>query len=347
MHSDKKIETLKEGTINLWRICFNDTEEFIRFYFERKYKDENTIGIEENGQIVSVLQMLPYTMTWNQQEVPVSYISGASTHPDARNKGLMQKLLTEAFFTMKNRKFIFSILIPQEDWLYDYYSQAGYAPVFRYTSENYYLPVYHKHPAVTALTAAQTLAQRQELYKYFNRNMLRRPNCVQHSSEDFDIILEDLYLSGGSLLVFRHPSGQPGGMAFTLPTTDNIRINELLYDSEEEKSALLNTAAGIWHTNEISCKVPARSGHSSRRGMVRIIDARQVLGIYAANHPHQSVLLFLSDKQLPFNNGYYRLKNGQVFRTGAGVQRPDLSLDIQELTQLVFHYPAYISLMLD
>lgn len=76
MHSDKKIETLKEGTINLWRICFNDTEEFIRFYFERKYKDENTIGIEENGQIVSVLQMLPYTMTWNQQEVPVSYIPG-------------------------------------------------------------------------------------------------------------------------------------------------------------------------------------------------------------------------------------------------------------------------------
>ena len=129
MHSDKKIETLKEGTINLWRICFNDTEEFIRFYFERKYKDENTIGIEENGQIVSVLQMLPYTMTWNQQEVPVSYISGASTHPDARNKGLMQKLLTEAFFTMKNQKFIFSILIPQEDWLYDYYSQAGYVPV--------------------------------------------------------------------------------------------------------------------------------------------------------------------------------------------------------------------------
>ena len=197
MHSDKKIETLKEGTINLWRTCFNDTEEFIRFYFERKYKDETTIGIEENGQIVSVLQMLPYTMTWNQQEVPVSYISGASTHPDARNKGLMQKLLTEAFFTMKNRKFIFSILIPQEDWLYDYYSQAGYAPVFRYTSENYYLPVYHKHPAVTALTAAQTLAQRQELYKYFNRNMLRRPNCVQHSSEDFDIILEDLSITGG------------------------------------------------------------------------------------------------------------------------------------------------------
>lgn len=338
---------LKEEIIGLWRTCFKDTEEFIRFYFERKYREENTIALEENGKVICALQMLPYTMTWEKTEVPVSYISGASTDPEFRNQGFMRKLLTEAFLLMKNRKFAFSILIPQENWLYDYYARMGYAPVFRYTPENYYLPVSYRHPDVKVLPPEEYPSSAQELYKYFDLQMHKRPNSVQHSAEDFSMILDDLYLSEGRLLVFKHPSGQLGGMAFAIPFPDKVVISELLYDSEEEKSALLNTAARYWHKNEIESKVPPRSGHTTRRGMARIIDAQQVLGIYAAAHPGQTVLLYLSDKFLPSNTGYYRLKNGKVFRTGSGVQRPDLSVDIHELTQMLFCYPAYISLMLD
>lgn len=347
MYSDKKIKHLKEGTLGLWRTCFADNEEFIRLYFERKYKDENTIAIEEEGRIVSALQMLPYTMTWQNTEVPVSYISGASTHPDARNRGLMRKLLTEAFLLMKSRKFAFSILIPQEPWLYDYYGKTGYVPVFRYTGENYYLPGAYRHPAVEILQPEQYPHLLPQLYRYFNRQMHKRPNCVQHTAEDFSIVLDDLYLSGGRLLLFRRTDQKTGGMAFAVPFPDKVRINEILYDSEEEKSALLNTAACMGHTYEIESKVPPRSGHSTRRGMARITDAGQVLKIYAATHPRRSLLLHLTDPLLPSNTGYYRLKNGHAFRTGSGVQRPDFSVDIGELTQMLFPYPAYLSLMLD
>ncbi len=129
----------KEEIIHLWRICFNDTEEFLRLYFERKYSEADTVFFQENGQIISTLQMLPYPMTWYGQTVTTSYISGACTHPSFRSRGFMRKLLTEAFLTMKNRKIAFSLLIPQEPRLYDYYRQAGYAPVLAYTPENYYL----------------------------------------------------------------------------------------------------------------------------------------------------------------------------------------------------------------
>lgn len=53
----------KQQIIDLWRLSFNDTEEFIRLYFDRVYKEENTLVIEKDGQVVSALQMLPYTMT--------------------------------------------------------------------------------------------------------------------------------------------------------------------------------------------------------------------------------------------------------------------------------------------
>ncbi|EHP46850.1 GNAT family N-acetyltransferase [Odoribacter laneus] len=338
---------VKEEVIRLWRICFQDSEDFIRFYFDKKYREENTLTLSENGQIVSALQMLPYQMTWNGNLIPVSYISGASTLPEARKKGYMSQLLSKAFGVMKNQKIAFSILIPQEDYLYDYYAKTGYVPVFGYTPENYYLPVKYTHKQVEILSSQKCFSSLPELYCYFNRQMLKRPNCVQHTAEDFKIILEDLYLSGGHLILFRHISGEIGGLAFLQPLPDKLHISELLADSEDEKSALLNTVADQWNKSEIELKTPPRSGHTIRRGMARMIDTLQVLGIYAQTHPHRTILLQLTDEIVPSNSGFYRLKNGSVFRTDSEIQRPDLQLDIRELTQMVFNYPAFISLMLD
>ena len=63
--------------MELWRRCFEDTDEFIRFYFERKYSDANSLIYEENGKALSALQMLPYPMRWENVTVDTSYISGA------------------------------------------------------------------------------------------------------------------------------------------------------------------------------------------------------------------------------------------------------------------------------
>lgn len=285
--------------------------------------------------------------TWQGIRLNTSYISGACTHPDSRSKGLMKHLLAEAFLRMKQRKTAFSILIPQEDWLYNYYSQSGYATSLYDTPENYYLQVYSAHPAVQALTPEECNRQITPLYAYFQEEMLKRPNCVQHTLKDFKTILQDLYMSEGKLLVYFSASGQIQGMAFALPLSDKIRINELLAGPEDEKSALLQTAATLWNKGEIECKIPPRPGNMQKRGMLRIIDAKQVLDVYAALHPHKSLLLQLTDEQLPSNNGYYRIRNGKVFRTGAGIHKPNLQLRIRELAELIVETPIFISLMLD
>ncbi|MFR8355938.1 MAG: GNAT family N-acetyltransferase [Parabacteroides sp.] len=49
-------------------------------------KEENTLVIEKDGQVVSALQMLPYTMTYYGTEISVAYISGACTLPSMRGK---------------------------------------------------------------------------------------------------------------------------------------------------------------------------------------------------------------------------------------------------------------------
>ena len=94
----------KSQLIDLWRTSFNDSEEFIKLFFDRVYKKENALFIEKNGKIVSALQMLPYVMTYYGKEISVNYIYGACTLPSERGQGLMRQLIQKAFEVMESRK---------------------------------------------------------------------------------------------------------------------------------------------------------------------------------------------------------------------------------------------------
>ena len=91
----------KSQLIDLWRTSFNDSEEFIKLFFDRVYKKENALFIEKNGKIVSALQMLPYVMTYYGKEISVNYIYGACTLPSERGQGLMRQLIQKAFEVME------------------------------------------------------------------------------------------------------------------------------------------------------------------------------------------------------------------------------------------------------
>ena len=74
----------KSQLIDLWRTSFNDSEEFIKLFFDRVYKKENALFIKKDGKIVSALQMLPYVMTYYGTEISVNYIR--SLHPSFRTR---------------------------------------------------------------------------------------------------------------------------------------------------------------------------------------------------------------------------------------------------------------------
>ena len=100
--------TVKEQVKALWRICFQDSEEFIDLYFRLRYKNEVNAVIQNGDKVVSALQMLPYPMTFCGKTVQTSYISGACTHPDFRSKGVMRELLSQSFVRMLRNEVHFS-----------------------------------------------------------------------------------------------------------------------------------------------------------------------------------------------------------------------------------------------
>ena len=121
---------MKEEVKRLWKLCFDDSDEFVEMYFRLRYSSETTMTIQSGNKVVSSLQMPFYPMTFEGAEIQTAYISGACTHPDFRGKGVMSQLLAESFSRMVQKNIPLSILIPANPGLYNYYARTGYAPAF-------------------------------------------------------------------------------------------------------------------------------------------------------------------------------------------------------------------------
>ena len=336
---------IKEQVKALWKLCFEDSEEFVEMYFKLRYKNEVNVAIQSGDEVISALQMLPYPMTFCGEMVQTSYISGACTHPDFRSKGVMRELLSQSFARMLRNGIQFSTLIPAEPWLFDYYKRMGYATVFQYSVKEMTLPEFipSKEIAVNVVSKPQ-----DEVYSYLNKKLSERPCCIQHSAEDFQVIMADLPISGGNLFVAKQ-ANEIWGIAIIYKRENCIIINELLAQDKDTEYSLLFAIKQYTGCNHIIQLLPPdKELPQHSLGMARIINAKEVLQIYASAFPEDEMQLEVSDKQLSVNNGYYYLSDGKCRYSAERLPGAHIQTNISELTEKILKkLNPYMSLMLN
>lgn len=336
---------IKEQVKALWKLCFEDSEEFVEMYFKLRYKSEVNVAIQSGDEVISALQMLPYPMTFCGEMVQTSYISGACTHPDFRSKGVMRELLSQSFARMLRNGIQFSTLIPAEPWLFDYYKRMGYATVFQYSVKEMTLPEFipSKEIAVNVVSKPQ-----DEVYSYLNKKLSERPCCIQHSAEDFQVIMADLPISGGNLFVAKQ-ANEIWGIAIIYKRENCIIINELLAEDKDTEYSLLFAIKQYTGCNHIIQLLPPdKELPQHSLGMARIINAKEVLQIYASAFPEDDMQLEVSDKQLSVNNGYYYLSDGKCRYSAERLPGAHIQTNISELTEKILKkLNPYMSLMLN
>lgn len=336
---------IKEQVKALWKLCFEDSEEFVEMYFKLRYKNEVNVTIQSGDEVISALQMLPYPMTFCGEMVQTSYISGACTHPDFRSKGVMRELLSQSFARMLRNGIQFSTLIPAEPWLFDYYKRMGYATVFQYSVKEMTLPEFipSKEIAVNVVSKPQ-----DEVYSYLNKKLSERPCCIQHSAEDFQVIMADLPISGGNLFVAKQ-ANEIRGIAIIYKRENCIIINELLAEDKDTEYSLLFAIKQYTGCNHIIQLLPPdKELPQHSLGMARIINAKEVLQIYASAFPEDDMQLEVSDKQLSVNNGYYYLSDGKCRYSTERLPGTHIQMNISELTvRILKKLNPYMSLMLN
>ena len=240
----------KREVAKLWKEVFNDSDEFIKLFFDCVYKPENTFVIKRNGSIVSALQIIPYDFKYNEKIAPCAYICGVCTHPSERGQGLMKRLMNYTLPELEKRGFCAAIVIPAELSLFDYYKKFGFVyPIYRQCKER---TIKWSGENVPYTFESCTI----EHFPYFNDKQHKRKRTVLLSENDYTLIIKDLILDGGGAYVALK-NNMPTGMVFAKKISkETVLIKSLLSDDRKTYSALYKYIAKRFDSKNVLIYTP-------------------------------------------------------------------------------------------
>ena len=124
----------QERTKALYREIFpEDTEAFLDFYYKERPK--RILAMEEDGQIIAMLHLNPFLLSFFGKEITASYIYAVATKKEKRRQGIMGELLRYAFQLSKEEGEVFCILIPVAESIYSPYGFRTVAKLSKEESE--------------------------------------------------------------------------------------------------------------------------------------------------------------------------------------------------------------------
>ena len=131
----------------LWRECFGDPEAYIDFYFQNRFRCDQTLVWREGGAPVAMLSLLPVSVICGGTACPARYIYAVATGNAWRGRGLSTRLMEHARLLLQERDEGLTVLVAAEPALFDFYAKRGYTqaaslktahfPVQRYSDGGY------------------------------------------------------------------------------------------------------------------------------------------------------------------------------------------------------------------
>lgn len=183
-------------TRKLWEEIFaEDTPEFLDYYYTVKIKQNEIYVIEDEGEIVAMLHLNPYTMRVKNDLYQTHYIVAVATHKEYRRQGLMAKLMNYAIQVMKDRGELFTFLMPANE---AYYTPFG----FQFIYEQKQGKVFGKQMEQNGISFTYaTEADCKEIAEYANRKLSIYDIVTWRTQEYYETILAEQQSENGGILL--------------------------------------------------------------------------------------------------------------------------------------------------
>ncbi|HBZ0189946.1 TPA: GNAT family N-acetyltransferase, partial [Clostridioides difficile] len=349
---EEEIESIKE----IWSYCFNDTESFMKYYFNDKYKSENTVVALDEGKIISSLQLNQYKLLLNSKVYNTSYVVGVSTLPEGRGAGYMNKVMKFTLNELYKKGQLVSILMPID---YRLYRRFGYEHCYdqiEYTINTDDL----KNFKSSGKMIKSNLSQIDDLIQ-IDRTFLNEVNGnVLKDEHYYENLFKEIQSEDGFLYI--HEGNEKDGYIVYFLQEDKLFVRELFYKNIDALKSMLK----FIYNHNTQCKIvtistptidkirfildnPKDSDIKIKPFMMgRVINVKKFIeDIDIEKDINSSFNLLIEDKFIDENNGLFKIyiQNKKVSveqLDKKGAEKPqedfDIKLDINTLTQLSFSY---------
>ncbi len=178
-------DSTKQQVWDMWKTVFDDPDDYMEVYFRHKYRNEQTLLYMEGEKAVASLQMLPYQFSFCGTEIPIIYLSGVSTLPEARKKGYATQLVIRSLEEARKKEVPMILLVPQDEGLLKFYNQFGFAKTFDEGRDVL--------PSLEELTE-QFPGDMYAAYRAFDANFRLQDVTIQKTFDDFRAMMEEAML---------------------------------------------------------------------------------------------------------------------------------------------------------
>ncbi|MDR1017320.1 MAG: GNAT family N-acetyltransferase [Lachnospiraceae bacterium] len=104
-----------------------DSKSFVDFYYSNKNLDNIIWAISEGTDILSMLHLNPYMLSFSKKSILSFYIVAVATDKNHRHQGMMRDLLSSSLKEMSLRNVPFAFLMPVSE---DIYKPFGFRTVY-------------------------------------------------------------------------------------------------------------------------------------------------------------------------------------------------------------------------
>lgn len=309
----------KKNIRDLYEHCFEDSQEYTDYYFEKRIKD-NIVAVNENkdGDIMSAMHLIPKNAMIGTLKTPIMYIYAVGTYTKYRNEGYMKEMFSVVLKDMFADMEAFTYLIPSDEKNASIYRKLGF---------EYVMDQVNMRPADNRKKATHSLILR----KAENSDLVRLSIFAQSSMEKeysvaltksmdyFRKIKELIDVEGGQIDIYVENKVVVGY---------RIWIDDEIFEEVLDKSI----AAMSWLGTEKKPYV-----------MARILNMRKTLRFLNFKSFREKVIR-VTDPVIEENNGCYHLiyRDGNVqldkIDESQSTIVPEIEVTIGELTAHVFGY---------
>ena len=341
-------ESDKNNIIDIWNYCFDDGPKFTDYYFNDKYKHENTIVVEDDEEIVSSLQLSQYNLKLNDKIYDTSYVVGVSTFPQARGKGYMKHIMDFTLNELYRKNQLVSILMPID---YRLYRKYGYEHCYDQIEYEIDIADLSGFKSKGFLKKAKLdnindlINIENNFLKDLNGTIIRDKNYYENlfkevESEDGHIYIHEDELKDGYIIYFIN--------------NENIFVRELYYNN---LNALKGILRFLYNHNTQCKKVTISSPIDDKIRFIlsnpktaniklkpfmmgRVINFKKYLeSLNIKSNENLSINISVKDDFIKENNKIFKIHlNNNKLNVESGDYISDVEFNINTITQLAFSY---------
>jgi len=322
-------EQQKQQYCDMWQQCFEDSEAFRKWLFDKRFLPSFSTYIKKDDEIVCCMQSYPMHIWVRGKIVKGVMLCGVCTDKRYRKQGLMTELFSNTMNMLSEKGYALAVHTPAV--LHSYY-RFGHIAVNRCK--------YIKSDNTAQFQKDNNIKEVHQnfklLYECYEKFSQKYSGCASRTLADFLLKMEDYAIDNAKVIAYEYNSDVKGYAVF-YDTDDIVQAVETVAENNVVYQKIVEGICTYAQGKKVSIKLPedvcvkANSLYEEvvEKGVAGILDISKLMSFIGEK---KNCAIQIEDNVIEKNNGVFDLDGTPTKKS------PDIKLSAGNAVQLIMGY---------